>query len=85
VRAGPSTASSTCSPAIATTWGATPASIEKTLSSRLAPGESAEQFADRCAQLATIGIDHVVLITTGPWTLEDLDVISGAARLVGDE
>ena len=38
-------------------------SIEKTLSSRLAASESAEQFAARCSTLAALGIDHVVLIT----------------------
>ena len=55
-------------------------SVEKTLSSRLEPGESAEQFAARCARLAALGIDHVVLIATGPWTREAVDVLC-AARL----
>jgi F420-dependent oxidoreductase-like protein len=59
-----------------------PDSVEKTLSSRLAPEETAEQFADRCAGLATLGIDHVVLITTGGWSDADLDVLCRAARLV---
>jgi F420-dependent oxidoreductase-like protein len=58
-------------------------SIEKTLSSRLAPGETAGQFADRCAGLSALGIDHVVLITTGAWTDADLDVLGSAARLLG--
>jgi F420-dependent oxidoreductase-like protein len=59
-----------------------PAGISKTLSSRLAPGESAEAFAERCGGLADLGIDHVVLITTGPWTDADLDTICRAGRLV---
>jgi alkanesulfonate monooxygenase SsuD/methylene tetrahydromethanopterin reductase-like flavin-dependent oxidoreductase (luciferase family) len=44
-----------------------PADVEVTLSSRLAEGETSAQFADRCADLATCGVDHVVLLTTGPW------------------
>jgi sugar phosphate isomerase/epimerase len=51
-----------------------------TLSSRLAPGETAEQLADRCAGLAALGIDHVVLITTGPWTASDLETLAAAAE-----
>ena len=43
------------------------AEIETTLSSRLAPGETAEAFAERCTGLAALGIDHVVLITDGGW------------------
>ncbi|MGH8910746.1 MAG: hypothetical protein ACRD0K_30685 [Egibacteraceae bacterium] len=42
--------------------------IEKTVSARLAQGESAEAFTERCAALAALGIDHVVVIATGPWT-----------------
>jgi alkanesulfonate monooxygenase SsuD/methylene tetrahydromethanopterin reductase-like flavin-dependent oxidoreductase (luciferase family) len=59
-----------------------PATIETTLSSRLASGETAEQFAERCADLAAHGIDHVVLITTGPWSDPDLETLAGTARLV---
>lgn len=44
--------------------------IEKTLSTRLGPGESAGAFAERCAGLADLGIDHVVVLTAGPWTEE---------------
>jgi F420-dependent oxidoreductase-like protein len=62
--------------------GRDPDSIEATLSSRLAPGETAEQFAERCAGLAELGIDHVVLVTTGPWTPADLETLSRAAALM---
>jgi F420-dependent oxidoreductase-like protein len=49
--------------------------IEVTLSSRLASGETTAQFVDRCAALAPRGIDHVVLVTAGPWQHGgDLDV-----------
>jgi len=44
--------------------------IEKTISARLAPGESAADFARRCAAFADLGIDHVGVITQGPWTEE---------------
>jgi alkanesulfonate monooxygenase SsuD/methylene tetrahydromethanopterin reductase-like flavin-dependent oxidoreductase (luciferase family) len=42
--------------------------IEKTVSTRLGPRETPEEFAGRCATLAEYGIDHVVTLTTGPWT-----------------
>lgn len=42
--------------------------IEKTVSTRLEPGESPASFARRCAALADFGIQHVVVITPGPWT-----------------
>lgn len=42
--------------------------IEKTVSTRLNPGESSEAFAERCAALAALGIEHAVVITGAPWT-----------------
>lgn len=42
--------------------------IEKTVSTRLEPGESPDRFAGRCAALAAVGIEHAVVITAGPWT-----------------
>jgi F420-dependent oxidoreductase-like protein len=64
--------------------GRDPDDIEVTLSSRLAAGETTGQFTDRCAQLAALGIDHVVLVTTGPWQAGgNLDVVLDAARPVG--
>jgi F420-dependent oxidoreductase-like protein len=56
--------------------------IDKTLSTRLEAGETANQFAGRCAYLAALGITHVVLITTGPWTTGELDIICSAARML---
>jgi alkanesulfonate monooxygenase SsuD/methylene tetrahydromethanopterin reductase-like flavin-dependent oxidoreductase (luciferase family) len=47
--------------------GRDPDDIEVTLSSRLAQGETVEQFTDRCHRLAQLGVDHVVLLTSGPW------------------
>lgn len=54
--------------------------IEKTISTRLAPGESGEAFAERCAALADLGIDHVTVITKGPWTPEAVRTASHAAK-----
>lgn len=49
--------------------------IEVTLSSRLGEGEAVEQFTQRCAGLAALGIDHTVLVTAGTWRHGgDLDV-----------
>jgi F420-dependent oxidoreductase-like protein len=42
--------------------------IEKTVSTRLHQGESAPAFAERCAALAELGIEHAVVITDDPWT-----------------
>jgi alkanesulfonate monooxygenase SsuD/methylene tetrahydromethanopterin reductase-like flavin-dependent oxidoreductase (luciferase family) len=42
--------------------------IEKTVSTRLQPQESANDFVARCARLADLGLEHAVVITDGPWT-----------------
>jgi F420-dependent oxidoreductase-like protein len=57
--------------------------IEKTLSTRLNAGESAASFADRCAHLATLGIEHVVTITDGPWTEDAVATLAEALPLLG--
>jgi alkanesulfonate monooxygenase SsuD/methylene tetrahydromethanopterin reductase-like flavin-dependent oxidoreductase (luciferase family) len=60
--------------------GRDPKEIEVTLATRVAPGETPTQLAERCATLAARGIDHVVFLTTGPWQRGgDLDVILAAA------
>jgi F420-dependent oxidoreductase-like protein len=41
--------------------------IETTVSTRLGPDESPEEFTARCATLAEYGIDHVITLTAGPW------------------
>jgi alkanesulfonate monooxygenase SsuD/methylene tetrahydromethanopterin reductase-like flavin-dependent oxidoreductase (luciferase family) len=62
-----------------------PAGVEVTLSSRLAGGETTEQFAERCDGLARLGIQHVVLLTTGPWTRHgELDVVVEAVKPLAD-
>jgi F420-dependent oxidoreductase-like protein len=58
------------------------AEIEKTLSTRLAPGESPESFAGRCAGLAELGIDHVVVLAAGPWREDNLATLAAAIPAV---
>jgi hypothetical protein len=55
--------------------------IEKTVSTRLNPGETAQAFAERCAALAGLGIEHAVVITPGPWTEDTVGVLGAAARI----
>ena len=52
--------------------------IEKTISTRLALGESAESFVARCAAFVDLGIDHVGVVTTGPWTDEGIATLAEA-------
>jgi alkanesulfonate monooxygenase SsuD/methylene tetrahydromethanopterin reductase-like flavin-dependent oxidoreductase (luciferase family) len=59
--------------------GRDPDEIEKTVSTRLNPGESGAEFAARCEALGRLGIDHAVVITSGPWT-EDAVARLGAAQ-----
>lgn len=54
--------------------------IEKTVSTRLRPGESADGFAERCAAFAELGIDHVVVLATGPWSAEGVATLGDVVR-----
>jgi F420-dependent oxidoreductase-like protein len=54
------------------------AAIDKTLSTRLSPGESSDAFVRRCQAAAALGIEHMVVIKAGPWTVEALDTLAGA-------
>lgn len=58
--------------------------IDKTVSSRLRPQESPEAFAERCAELAALGIQHVVLIGNGAWTPEGVATLAAAVPAVRD-
>ncbi len=57
--------------------------IEKTISTRLGPGESAASFVERCRAFGELGIDHVAVITTGPWTDEAVATLAAAGHLCG--
>jgi F420-dependent oxidoreductase-like protein len=52
--------------------------IEKTLSTRLEAGETSDAFAGRCAAAAALGIEHMVVLTSGPWTTEALATLAAA-------
>jgi F420-dependent oxidoreductase-like protein len=52
--------------------------IEKTLSTRLEQGESTDAFVGRCEAAAALGIQHVVVITSGPWTADALATLAEA-------
>jgi F420-dependent oxidoreductase-like protein len=54
--------------------------IEKIMATRLLPGETAAAFVARCAAFTDLGIDHVSVLTTGPWTLASIDTVAHAAR-----
>lgn len=54
--------------------------IEKTLSTRLYLGESTAAFVERCHAFAALGIEHVVVISAGPWTEGTVSIPAGAVR-----
>ena len=56
--------------------------IEKTVSTRLAADESAEAFTARCSALTTLGLDHVVVLTSGPWTEDAVSRLVAAVPVV---
>jgi F420-dependent oxidoreductase-like protein len=58
--------------------------IEKTISTRLEPGEPVESFTQRCAALAALGIEHAVVITAGPWSEDDVATLAAAVPAVRD-
>lgn len=64
--------------------GRDPAEIEATVSARLEPSETVSSLVDRCQQFADWGIDHVVLITTGPWDTDRVSTVGAAIETVSD-
>jgi F420-dependent oxidoreductase-like protein len=52
--------------------------IEKTLSTRLEAGETSDSFAGRAAAAAALGIEHMVVLTSSPWTAEALSTLAAA-------
>ncbi len=52
--------------------------IEKTVSTRLSPGQDADAFAARCGALRELGLEHVVVIVSGPWSEEAVRIIGAA-------
>ncbi len=64
--------------------GRDPAEIEATVSARLEPSEPVSSLVDRCRLFCDWGIDHVVLITPGPWDSTRVATVGGAIEAVGD-
>jgi F420-dependent oxidoreductase-like protein len=58
--------------------------VEKTLSTRLEAGESSEEFVRRCKAAAALGIEHMVVITVGPWRPEALATLAAAIPVISD-
>jgi F420-dependent oxidoreductase-like protein len=58
--------------------------IEKTVSTRLGADESPEDFARRCEELAKLGLDHAVVLTSGPWTTEAVRRLAAAVPAVAE-
>jgi F420-dependent oxidoreductase-like protein len=52
--------------------------VEKTLSTRLEAGESSDEFVGRCRAAVALGIQHVAVVTPGPWTPERLATLAAA-------
>ena len=59
--------------------------VEKTLSTRLEAGEPAADFVARCRAAGAMGIEHMVVITAGPWTAGALDTLAAAIATLGEE
>jgi F420-dependent oxidoreductase-like protein len=56
------------------------ADIERTITTALTPGETADQLVARCRRLAELSFQHIVLIARGrPWTRAELAVVVAAA------
>ena len=54
--------------------------VERTVTTGLQPGESADELITRCRSLGDAGVQHVVVIARGrPFTDEDLEALAGAA------
>ena len=58
--------------------------IEKTVSTRLQPGEPASSFVERARALAGLGLDHLIVLTRGPWTLESLATLAAAIPAINE-
>lgn len=59
--------------------------IDKTVSTRLDPDESQDSLPRRCAAFAELGIEHVVVIATEPWTEHAVAELGIAAAALGGQ
>jgi F420-dependent oxidoreductase-like protein len=60
------------------------AELEKTMSTRLEPQETADEFVRRGAAAGELGIDHLVVVMSGPWTLDAVHTLADAAVALGE-
>ena len=58
--------------------------IETTLSTRIAPGQSASDFVQHCNELALLGVDHVIVLTAGPWTGSSVEELAGIVKALAE-
>jgi F420-dependent oxidoreductase-like protein len=59
--------------------------IERTVTTALQPDEPVDRFVERCAELAGLGIGHVVVITRGtPWTEDGVNTLGVAAAQLAE-
>ena len=65
--------------------GRDPAEIDKTISTRIMPGETTSEIAERLDGFATLGIDHAVFITQGAWQPATLAVLTAAASRIASQ
>jgi hypothetical protein len=52
--------------------------VEKTLSTRLDARESTDEFVRRATATAALGIEHLSVLTAGPWTSDALARLGAA-------
>ena len=57
-------------------------SHEKTVSTRLGDGESAEQGVQRCRALDGLGVEHAIVLCAGPSTAAGLATLPAARPLL---
>ena len=58
--------------------------IETTLSTRIGRGQSASDFAQHCTDMAGLGVDHVILLTAGPWTGRSVEDLADIVKVLAD-
>lgn len=59
-------------------------SIEKTLSTRLEPDDTADDLVRRFEQQAALGIEHAIVIRSGPWLPESIETLIATVPRVKD-
>jgi hypothetical protein len=58
--------------------------IEKTVSTRLTPGDRADEFIAHAKELAALGMEHLIVLTRGAWIHDSLAVLASAVPAIAD-